>query len=138
MEYYCFNVGQSLSYSPICEDGRCPSLKKGGLDHQRKFLQWGWFLIDAKKSFLNRNVDVGKQDLVMGCCKIGWRQLFWKLRAELKKMIASRPTQGFKYDALSYALNFDDGCCKDSDLHSSTCCGCAAKADPLEPSKPSS
>eukprot|EP00250_Pteridium_aquilinum_P035530 c9591_g1_i1 orf=92-640(+) len=39
-----------------------------------------------------------------------WRLFFRKLRAETRKMNCAKPSPpGFHYDALSYAMNFDDG-----------------------------
>ncbi|MCO5594847.1 hypothetical protein L7F22_048881 [Adiantum nelumboides] len=39
-----------------------------------------------------------------------WRVFFRRLRAESRRMNFSRPPPpGFHYDALSYAMNFDDG-----------------------------
>lgn len=39
-----------------------------------------------------------------------WRVFFRKLRAETRRMNCGKPSpSGFHYDALSYAMNFDDG-----------------------------
>ncbi|KAH7293232.1 hypothetical protein KP509_28G017100 [Ceratopteris richardii] len=39
-----------------------------------------------------------------------WRLFLRKLRAETRKMNCSKPEPaGFHYDALSYAMNFDEG-----------------------------
>ncbi|KAI5075063.1 hypothetical protein GOP47_0011024, partial [Adiantum capillus-veneris] len=39
-----------------------------------------------------------------------WRTFFRRLRAETRRMNFSKPSPpGFHYDALSYAMNFDDG-----------------------------
>lgn len=134
MNYYCFSMDSS--YSPIDEERRCPSLEKEKLDNRNKIWLLGWCWISAKKrACLGRDSNLDKQDLGMNCGKICWRQLFWKARSELRKMIASRPSQGFKYDALSYALNFDDGCWQDQEEHYcyAWCGGDHGNGDPLEP-----
>lgn len=43
------------------------------------------------------------------------RSLFWRLRAEMRRQVSKgrarkRQRFSFRYDPLSYALNFDDGC----------------------------
>lgn len=44
--------------------------------------------------------------------KRGFRSLYWKLRAEIKRQVSKGRSQkqrlSFHYDAFSYALNFDD------------------------------
>ncbi|KAH7279926.1 hypothetical protein KP509_37G044000 [Ceratopteris richardii] len=58
------------------------------------------------------------QDVVEGvvsentiCSKPGrWRHFLRKLKEETKRMNCSKPSPaGLRYDALSYAMNFDDG-----------------------------
>lgn len=112
---YCLNVG---GYSPQCEELPSSDRDPASMNtHGNKELwQWWWCWIRAKKGCLW--VDMGKEELGMGCGKISWRHLFWKLRAKLRNRIATtRPSQGFKYDAGSYALNFDDGCWQELHEH---------------------
>lgn len=43
-----------------------------------------------------------------------FRSLVWRIRAALKRAIKNGGKQQlrFQYDPYSYALNFDDGCCR--------------------------
>eukprot|EP01018_Ginkgo_biloba_P033979 Gb_41760 [translate_table: standard] len=83
----------------------------GRLDRMWQCL-WGW--ISVKKKGL---CFCTKGKLMLRYARSAWRHLFWKLRAEFRKMMNPRPIQRFKYDALSYAQNFDDGCWKDQEIH---------------------
>eukprot|EP00250_Pteridium_aquilinum_P011483 c20100_g1_i1 orf=589-1155(+) len=54
--------------------------------------------------------EVDEEDDASYCKPSPWKLFLRKLRSETKKMNCVRPSPpGFHYDALSYAMNFDDG-----------------------------
>ncbi len=81
--------------------------------------------------------DFDDDGLMMGCCRrISRRhQVFCKLKSELiRRVIKPRPSSNllFKYDALSYALNFDDGSYRYDPHAAHLCCKIAEKSVPLD------
>lgn len=87
-----------------------------------KWWDWGWeWIASTKKTICRKMANARDGDLVLGYDTSNWRHSFWKLRAHLRKMVnkgpASTMTQKFKfrYDALSYAQNFDDGGLQDQE-----------------------
>eukprot|EP01018_Ginkgo_biloba_P022308 Gb_32476 [translate_table: standard] len=116
MGYYCFNADGYSHIADEYDSGESPSMEK-----KSRFWQWGWGWISAKKACFCRDLAMGEDEMMLGCGRVSWRHLFWKLRAEFRKMIKSRPSHRFKYDALSYAQNFDDGCWQDPDDHHFAC-----------------
>ncbi|KAI4296659.1 hypothetical protein L6164_036601 [Bauhinia variegata] len=57
---------------------------------------------------------MGSLKWVHGYGKKRCRSLFWRMRAAVKKALKKGGKQQlkFQYDPSSYALNFDDGCCR--------------------------
>lgn len=80
--------------------------------------QWRWSCFNAKKVRACQGFVMENQDgFLLGYCRRSSRrhQLFCKLKSELSRMMTkpkSSSTVIFKYDAVSYALNFDDGSSK--------------------------
>lgn len=110
---YCFNPEDG--YHQICDESDCgesPS-DSTSLGRHRKPWQWVWRWVSVKKTCLCKAFAINNGDGSMwGCCRrISWRNVCWKIRADLTRMIKPRPASHmtFRYDALSYALNFDDG-----------------------------
>lgn len=110
---HCFNVEDG--YHQICDESDCgesPS-KYASLGRHRKPWQWAWRWVSAQKNSLCRALAIDNEDgLMLRCCRrLSWKNVCWKMRTELSRMIKPKPASHmtFRYDALSYALNFDDG-----------------------------
>jgi len=81
-----------------------------------KWWDWGWEWIASTKKTIWRKMENARDgDLVLGYDTSNWRHSFWKLRTHLRKIVGKGPAStmtqkfDFRYDALSYAQNFDDG-----------------------------
>jgi len=80
-----------------------------------RFPQWRWSCFNAKKFRVCQGFVMDDQDgFLLGYCRRTSRrhQLFCRLKNELNRMMIkpkSSSTVIFKYDAVSYSLNFDDG-----------------------------
>ncbi|TYH53286.1 hypothetical protein ES332_D09G089300v1 [Gossypium tomentosum] len=58
---------------------------------------------------------IGTLDWVNSYGKKQCKSLFWRAKAALKKTVKNHKRKQqfiFQYDPSSYALNFDDGCCR--------------------------
>ncbi|GLJ35244.1 hypothetical protein SUGI_0709180 [Cryptomeria japonica] len=106
---YCLRVDDYHHIDDESDCGESTNTKKMALGMHRKFWQWGREWISAKKASLYRGLMMEDDEALVGCCRISWRHLFWKIRAEVRRMIQPREAQRFGYDAISYSQNFDDG-----------------------------
>lgn len=97
---------------------RSKSMEEGGSSSTSLWKWWDWswgWIASTKKTICRKMANARDGDLVLGYDTSSWRHSLWKLRAHLRKMVdkgpASTMTQKlkFRYDALSYAQNFDDG-----------------------------
>lgn len=102
---------------------RSRSMEEG--NRETSFWKWwdwsrGW-IASAKKTISRKMAYAWEGDLVLGYDTSSWRHSFRKLRAHLRKMADKGPASAvtqklkFRYDALSYAQNFDDGGLQDQE-----------------------
>ncbi|XP_073010701.1 uncharacterized protein [Typha latifolia] len=74
---------------------------------------WAWVL--SRKPDFARDLEMNEEETAMLGChgKGSWRHVFFKVRAEIRKLIGSGSslptTHKFRYDSFNYAQNFDDG-----------------------------
>lgn len=131
---YCFNAANG--YNEICDEFDNGSVRTS-LGRHRMHCQWVWKWGSARKAHLCRASGMDDVDgLLLGCCRrISWRHLFWKIKADWRNMIKPRSASHmrFKYDSLSYALNFDNGrnYQDDPDYAQHSICSLAAKTVPV-------
>ena len=93
--------------------------------------RWRGWMKNKKGSLCRDKEDMGRDT-------ISWRRLFRKMKAKVRKMVTTAPSQRFNYDGVSYALNFDDGGWQHVDEHGVAGKYCASAVQPalLETFKP--
>ncbi|GLJ35243.1 hypothetical protein SUGI_0709170 [Cryptomeria japonica] len=106
---YCLRVDDYRHIADESDSAGSPYMKRGSWCRHIKFLQRGKEWLSAKKASFYRSVIMDDNEAMLGCCRLSWRHVFWRIRAELKRMIKPRSAPRLGYDPLSYAQNFDDG-----------------------------
>ncbi|KAK8524439.1 hypothetical protein V6N13_015462 [Hibiscus sabdariffa] len=66
---------------------------------------------------------MGKFQCVNSYGKKHCRSIFWRMKAAWRRR--SKQQLQFRYDPLSYALNFDDGCCRTDSVEAARFLGCS-------------
>ncbi|KAF6154263.1 hypothetical protein GIB67_026719 [Kingdonia uniflora] len=86
-----------------------------------KWWDWGWGWILSRKPMFARDLELNEEEstLIGSHNKGSWRHVFFKARAELKRLVVGSDHVGapqtFRYDSYSYSQNFDGGKIKRSE-----------------------
>ncbi|PIA46613.1 hypothetical protein AQUCO_01500271v1 [Aquilegia coerulea] len=79
----------------------------------RKWWDWSWAWILTKKPTFAADLEMNEEEsALLGFHNKGsWRHVFYKVKAEFRKIVGSNNhvDKGFRYDSYSYQQNFDDG-----------------------------
>ncbi|GMH16317.1 hypothetical protein Nepgr_018158 [Nepenthes gracilis] len=81
-----------------------------------KWWDWGWAWIHSRKPGFARDLEMNEEEKhMLGFQSKGsWRHVFYKLKAELRRICRSDNNSGqlpqtFRYNSFDYSKNFDDG-----------------------------
>lgn len=81
----------------------------------KKWWDWGVGWILSKKPTFAKDLEMNEHESsLLGLHSKGsWRHVFYKVRSEFRRLVGADNNVGlpqtFRYDAVSYAKNFDDG-----------------------------
>ncbi|PUZ52190.1 hypothetical protein GQ55_6G249900 [Panicum hallii var. hallii] len=114
------HFGPSLSSAPFRRARSMPSVKAlAAAGALRRWWEWGLGWVMARRPPFARGLEMSDDEAAAlgGChCRGTWRHVLYKVRAGARRLLGrdGRPLkaaapQGFRYDSVSYAQNFDDG-----------------------------
>ncbi|KAL6858994.1 hypothetical protein ACP4OV_017996 [Aristida adscensionis] len=120
---FSVRLGPSLSSSSAAfrRAQSMPSVKAlAAAGALRRWWEWGLRWVMARRAPFGRGLELSDDEAAAlgGChchCRGTWRHVLHKLRARVRRALGrdGRPLaaapQGFRYDSVSYAQNFDDG-----------------------------